>query len=111
MALFGVYKTKTYVSIFLFRNMILGCNESKAIYLHHALENGWGLESNSVESWWFDQKSLWNQLHGDTESSSSCQLSFKEDLFLGPPLFRGRTTTGIQIVPSNAGNLNITESD
>lgn len=82
---------------------IIGFDTSETIYLHNALEDGWGMESNPVESCWFYQTSLWNQLCRDIAGSGSCKLPPKKDLFCRPPLFRGGTPTRIQTVPSDAG--------
>lgn len=82
---------------------VIGCDSSETIYLHNALEDGWGMESNPVESCWFYQTSLWNQLCRDIAGSGSCKLPPEKDLFCRPPLFRGRTPTRIQTVPSDAG--------
>lgn len=72
--------------------------------MYHAFEDGWGLESNSAESCWLHQTSIWDKLCWDAESSSSCKLSPKKDIFLRPSLFGGGTPPRIQIVPSYAGN-------
>lgn len=82
---------------------VIGCDSSETIYLHNALEDGWGMESNPVESCWFYQTSLWNQLCRNIAGSGSCKLPPEKDLFCWPPLFRGGTPTRIQTVPSDAG--------
>ena len=86
---------------------VVGCDSSETIYLHNALEDGWRMESNSVKSWWFYQTSLWNKLRWNIASSGSCKLPPEKDIFLWPPLLRGGTPTGIQVVPSNAGMMNL----
>lgn len=85
---------------------VAGGHTSETLYLHYALEIGWRMESNPVESFWFDQTSLWNQLRRNTASSGSCKLQAEEDLLFWPSVFRRGTPTRIQTLPSNAGERN-----
>lgn len=71
--------------------------------MHNAIEDGWGVEYDPVESCWFYQKGIWNQLRRDIAGSGSCELQAEKDLFLGPPLLRRGTPTRIQTLSSNAG--------
>ena len=83
----------------------VGHDWSEAIYMQYAIEDGWGMQYNLVESCWFYQKSIWSRPCWDIVSSGSCKLPAEKDLFLWPPLLPRRTPTRIQTVSPNAGTI------
>lgn len=80
-------------------------NSSEALHLHNATEAGWGLESNTVQSFRFHKEGLWDQLCGDTTCSSACQLPHQAHLLLWPALLWGGAATRIQAFPTHSGEL------
>lgn len=78
--------------------------------MYHAIEDGWGLESDSIESFRFNQEGIWNQLRRDIESAGTCKLSTQTDIFLGTPVLWGGTSTRIQVVSSYAGKVVVNPS-
>lgn len=80
-------------------------NSSEALHLHNATEAGWGLESNTVQSFRFHKEGLWDQLCRDTTCSSACQLPHQAHLLLWPALLWGGAATRIQAFPTHSGEL------